>query len=310
MLVQLAPLTMVQGQHRQLEKLCTRAVIRHADLRCVAAAFDELETGCFLSAAQATRLLEAANAASTASSSADLNSNELSHIICSRVLDKWNLNEAEHSQVACYYGWDAAYLQRMLRKVSFIAVDGSGAAEAAAALPAIELQGRVLAEQSEQEQGNPPIISRELQNRVLAHMGKADHKAYALAEPDMHPMHVCTCTCASSRACRVHGMHRYSHSSHLPSLAAQLIAKNLCAGTSADGDVDVCACCLESCHSGGALWTCKRCGNSLHATCHHVWARKCAARDGDEDDEHDEGYRYVTCPYCRAKSAPKRFRNL
>ena len=96
----------------------------------------------------------------------------------------------------------------------------------------------MLAEQSAAEQGNPPLMSRELQNRVLVHMGKADHFEYAL-------------------------------SWRVSAYAAQIIARNLCSGSS-----DACAICLDPCQNGTQLWDCKRCGNKLHSTCYSGWARK------------------------------------
>jgi len=186
--VAVSPLIMAQSHLRVLMKLASRAWFP-AEL---ARALDQLELGCFLSAAQATQLVGSVPAAQDGTASA--RGQTFWHVVCSRVLDKWNLREDEHSQVACYYGWDAAYLSRVLRHVRFVTEDGADAV--AAALPAAELQRRVLGEQSASEQGSPPELSRELQNRVLAHMGKADHTLYA-------------------------------HSQLVPSYAAQLIARNL-----------------------------------------------------------------------------------
>jgi len=248
--VAVGPLIMSQPQLRLLLKLVHHGVASHTHPRTVARALDALETGCFMSAAQATQLMSAATAAEPASGS---RINEWWHVVCARVLDKWNLKEAEHSQIACYYGWDCAYLSRVLRHVSFVS-DG-GQTCSAASLTAAELQARVLGEQSAAEQGNPPEMSRQLQNRVLSHMGKADHLSY-------------------------------SHSSCVRSYAAQLIARNLCSGSS-----DTCAICLDPCQNGCALWTCKRCQNHLHSTCHREWAKKKTEDDADEE---------VPCPYCRS----------
>lgn len=229
-----------------------------------------------MSAAQAARLIELASVE-------DRKAIGLAHVVCSRVLDKWNMTEAEHSQVACYYGWTPAFLLRLLHKTSFIANEGEGSGTALT-LSTLEIQTRVLEEQSAHEQGSPPLISRELQNRVLAHMGKSDHQIYA-------------------------------HSSQLAGFAAQLIASNLCAGTSED--VETCAVCLEACHLGCARWTCKRCSHSLHWACHRDWSVKCASADDDDDDDAVEDESEVldgstlekaTCPYCRAKATPKRFK--
>ena len=64
------------------------------------------------------------------------------HVVCSRVVDKWRLTEAEHTSVYCYYGWDGPYAAQVVRGTSLD--------------DAIRLQ-----------------------NKVLTHMGRADHVDYA-----------------------------------------------------------------------------------------------------------------------------------
>lgn len=235
--VAVSPLMMSQPQLRLLFKIAQVGSAQTVDLKRIARALDELETGSFMSAAQAMQLMQAACVP-------DRDKFRWWHVVCARVLDKWNLTEEDHSQVACYYGWDSAYLTRILRQVRFIT--DSGKPEVAATLSTAELQGRVLGEQSAAEQGSPPILSRELQNRVLAHMGKADHVEYA-------------------------------HSQRVPIYAATLIGRNLCSGAS-----NACAICLDPCQNGCALWRCKRCSNELHASCYRDWAKKRKASDGDE----------------------------
>jgi hypothetical protein len=71
--------------------------------------------------------------------------------------------------VACYYGWDAAYLTRMLKQV-------------------VELRQRDAADNgteldSDAELRDPGSIPPGLlQNRVLAHMGKGGHATYSRCE--------------------------------------------------------------------------------------------------------------------------------
>lgn len=252
--VAISPLIMSQPSLRHLLKIMTSTVAINATAKSLAVALDTLEAGCFLSAAQATSLLSVTDLTDSSNSS---RVNEWWHVVCARVLDKWNLREEEHTQVACYYGWDGAFLLQLLRQVTFVSDDGALAS--AAAMPSAELQGRVLAEQSAAEQGNPPKFSRQLQNRVLAYMGKADHFLY-------------------------------SHSRNVRLYASQLIAGNLGSGSS-----DVCAVCLDPTQNGTALWTCRRCSNHLHSSCHRGWARKRCEHDDEEE---------VPCPYCRSVDNP------
>ena len=233
-----------------------------------------MEERCFLSAAQASQLLRAIAALLDPSKPRDAElSREYVHVVCSRVLDRWNLTEADHTEVCCYYGWDAPYVVQLLKQAMAAAPDGEARGASAAAV-----QARVLEEQSRGAVDAPPLYSRLLQNRVLAHMGRADHAVYA-------------------------------HSWNVRSFAATVVARNLAAGASG-GEPDACAAvCLEPVHAGTALWTCAVCKNVLHAECRREWERtrrKRRRRDGDGDgargggeEDSDDGFG-VPCPYCRA----------
>ena len=134
-------------------------------------------------------------------------------------------------------------------------------------MPAAELQCRIIAEQSADHRDKPPEMSRQLQNRVLALMGKADHFLY-------------------------------SHSRTVRMYAAQLIAANLGSGSS-----DTCAICLDECQNGCALWACKQCGNRLHSSCYHDYARKRCKHEVSDDETEGKG-KSSPCPYCRYTENP------
>ncbi|EOD23107.1 hypothetical protein EMIHUDRAFT_447819 [Emiliania huxleyi CCMP1516] len=111
--VAVAPVMMMPPVLRSLLK----AIQRHSGTSgfdcgtwapALAHSFDELERGCFISASQAAELMAAVLATDPKPLSAYW------HVVCSRVVDKWNLNEREHSQVCCYYGWDAPYALRIV----------------------------------------------------------------------------------------------------------------------------------------------------------------------------------------------------
>jgi len=199
--VAVAPVMMMPPVLRSLLK----AIQRHSGTSgfdcgtwapALAHSFDELERGCFISASQAAELMAAVLATDPKPLSAYW------HVVCSRVVDKWNLNEREHSQVCCYYGWDAPYALRIV--------------------------------------GDTPLDDKiTLQNKVLSHMGRADHTTY-------------------------------SHSRKLPAFAAQIIADNLKAGSSGTR-ADVCCVCLDDCADGSPLFTCSSCKNRLHSRCCHSW---------------------------------------
>lgn len=257
--VAVSPLIMTQPTVRHLVKIMRGGVRNGTTAKRLSLALDSLETGCFLSAAQATTLMADAHVD-------ERQSNEWWHVVCARVLDKWNLRDEEHTQVACYYGWDAAFLSRLLRQVEFIRTDG-GEPVSAASMPAAELQCRIIAEQSADHRDKPPEMSRQLQNRVLALMGKADHFLY-------------------------------SHSRTVRMYAAQLIAANLGSGSS-----DTCAICLDECQNGCALWACKQCGNRLHSSCYHDYARKRCKHEVSDDETEGKG-KSSPCPYCRYTENP------
>jgi len=181
--VAVAPVMMMPPVLRSLLK----AIQRHSGTSgfdcgtwapALAHSFDELERGCFISASQAAELMAAVLATDPKPLSAYW------HVVCSRVVDKWNLNEREHSQVCCYYGWDAPYALRIV--------------------------------------GDTPLDDKiTLQNKVLSHMGRADHTTY-------------------------------SHSRKLPAFAAQIIADNLkvCLDDCADGSpLFTCSSCKNRLHS-------------------------------------------------------------
>lgn len=70
---------------------------------------------------------------------------EFWHIVIARVVDKWRLSEREHTQVFCYYGWEPSYAAQLVRDTPL---------ESAIAL----------------------------QNKVLSHMGRADHVEFARSQ--------------------------------------------------------------------------------------------------------------------------------
>lgn len=237
----------------------------------ISSLLDQLEERCFISAAQASTILSAVPFSSSKDSRLNGGSSrrfEYYHVVCARVLDRWNLNETDHTEVACYYGWSPSYLVRLFRQAM--------EADAAHTAPAALVQTRVLEEQSADQQGSPPLYSRLLQNRVLAHMGRADHGEYA----------------------RSWAVRDY---------ASRIIARNLSAGASGQVAED-CAVCLEPCHDGTPLWTCLKCRNKLHASCRRGWEQKRKRVASDDDDEQDDETtehnsddgRGVPCPYCRS----------
>ena len=76
----------------------------------VSQCLDQLEEGCFLSASQAAEIMSYATAHAPAP---DREKIKFWHVVCSRVVDKWHLTEAEHTQIWCYYGWDGEYAMQV-----------------------------------------------------------------------------------------------------------------------------------------------------------------------------------------------------
>jgi hypothetical protein len=208
--VAMAPLTMTPSMLRHLERVIGTASVKSVSPAKIAHLLDQLEEQCFLSAAQATTLLRATQHRDDEKKRRF----EYCHVICSRVIDRWNLTQDEHTEVSCYYGWSPAYLITLVqqavgaRPAELIEEQGADAPqekpeakpeegkpegkpegkESSAkerkhereeagqppegmcwdARSAVELQNRVLGEQSATEQGNPPTMSRKLQNRILS----------------------------------------------------------------------------------------------------------------------------------------------
>ena len=156
--VAVAELVMSGPSVRLLEKVVGR-VGTGSD--AVASALDALEEGCFLSSAQASKILAAAGHLPEATR------HDVWHVVCARVLDRWNLDERDHSVVACYYGWDGPYVVRLLREVVERRRQDEGAPlpDGDESWDAYELR-------------HPETIEpRWLQNRVLAHMGRGGDEA-------------------------------------------------------------------------------------------------------------------------------------
>jgi hypothetical protein len=181
------------------------------------------------SCAQATRILDG------------LTDHDSWHVVCARVLDRWNLNEAEHSIVACYYAWEPSYVVTLLRQVVERHLAEQRRATDSACVAAVEAGERAeammaVADDAMDDPQSLPVCA--LQNRLLSHMGKGGDESRSLALL-------------------------------VREYAARLIAKNLDAGSS-----DVCAVCLDECANGAQLWTCATCGNRLHRSCHRDWCRR------------------------------------
>lgn len=88
-----------------------------------------------------------------------------------------------------------------------------------------------------------------LQNKVLSHLGRADHAAFA-------------------------------RSRRVAEFAARLIANNLAAGSSGTRH-DVCCVCLDDCEDGSPLFNCNECANRLHARCCRGWVLASNGHEGD-----------------------------
>ena len=224
--------------------------------------FDQMEEGCFISAAQALEVMKEVQQVGRRDEF------KWWHVVCSRVIDKWNLSEERHTQVACYYV-RTPDLEPKTRISPF-------RCSLIPRSPPLCGQGCTRATMVRALRGVPLDVPEEIQNRALSQVGRGDHT-------------------------------EYSHSKRVAEFAAVLIARNLRSSTSGSEE-DVCAVCLDTWADGSALWTCSTCRNCLHARCARAWVLKVEARARSNDDEDDEDEAVeALCPYCRAPACKGTF---
>jgi len=137
--VAVAPVLMPPNVLQVVKSGIVKACVQNLSSHAAGDLLDGLEEGCFMSAAQAAEVMRGVQSVGR--------SDEFKwwHVVCARVIDKWNLSEEHHTQVACYYGCTRASMVRLLREVSL----------------------------------DEPEM---LQNRALSQVGRGDHTDYARSQ--------------------------------------------------------------------------------------------------------------------------------
>ena len=137
--VAVAPILMPPNVLQLVKNGIVKACVNNRSFHEAGMFLDALEEGSFMSAAQAAEVMRGVQSVGRS------DGYKWWHVVCSRVIDKWNLSEKHHTQVACYYGCTRASMVLLLRDVALDQPD-------------------------------------ELQNRALSQVGRGDHTEYARSQ--------------------------------------------------------------------------------------------------------------------------------
>ena len=136
--VAVAPILMPPNVLQLVKNGIVKACVNNRSFHEAGMFLDALEEGSFMSAAQAAEVMRGVQSVGRS------DGYKWWHVV-SRVIDKWNLSEKHHTQVACYYGCTRASMVLLLRDVALDQPD-------------------------------------ELQNRALSQVGRGDHTEYARSQ--------------------------------------------------------------------------------------------------------------------------------